>query len=89
MSKSNIEWTEDTWNPIVGCSLKSPECDIGEDWDADGGSEGRSWPMTPTEMRLLAIAYCIREIDDALLSQHGGEAFGLALDTAHDSGEAG
>lgn len=26
MSKSNIEWTEDTWNPIVGCSLKSPGC---------------------------------------------------------------
>jgi protein gp37 len=23
---SNIEWTEDTWNPIVGCSIKSPGC---------------------------------------------------------------
>jgi len=26
MSKSNIEWTEDTWNPIVGCSILSPGC---------------------------------------------------------------
>jgi protein gp37 len=23
---SNIEWTDATWNPIVGCSLKSPGC---------------------------------------------------------------
>ena len=23
---SNIEWTGDTWNPIVGCSIKSPGC---------------------------------------------------------------
>lgn len=23
---SNIEWTEDTWNPIVGCSILSPGC---------------------------------------------------------------
>jgi protein gp37 len=26
MSKSNIEWTTETWNPVVGCSLKSPGC---------------------------------------------------------------
>jgi protein gp37 len=26
MSKSNIEWTQDTWNPIVGCSILSPGC---------------------------------------------------------------
>jgi protein gp37 len=26
MSKSEIEWTEDTWNPIVGCSILSPGC---------------------------------------------------------------
>jgi protein gp37 len=26
MSKSNIEWTEETWNPIVGCSIVSPGC---------------------------------------------------------------
>lgn len=26
MSKSRIEWTTDTWNPIVGCSLVSPGC---------------------------------------------------------------
>jgi protein gp37 len=26
MSKSVIEWTEDTWNPIVGCSIVSPGC---------------------------------------------------------------
>jgi len=26
MSKSNIEWTGHTWNPIAGCSLKSPGC---------------------------------------------------------------
>lgn len=26
MSKSAIEWTEETWNPIVGCSLKSHGC---------------------------------------------------------------
>lgn len=26
MSASKIEWTERTWNPIVGCSLKSPGC---------------------------------------------------------------
>lgn len=24
--KSNIEWTEQTWNPIVGCSILSPGC---------------------------------------------------------------
>lgn len=24
--KSNIEWTEQTWNPIVGCSIVSPGC---------------------------------------------------------------
>jgi protein gp37 len=24
--KSNIEWTEATWNPIVGCSIVSPGC---------------------------------------------------------------
>ncbi len=23
---SKIEWTQKTWNPIVGCSLKSPGC---------------------------------------------------------------
>lgn len=26
MSKSNIEWTTETWNPIVGCSVLSPGC---------------------------------------------------------------
>jgi protein gp37 len=26
MSKSSIEWTEQTWNPIVGCSIVSPGC---------------------------------------------------------------
>jgi protein gp37 len=26
VSKSNIEWTEETWNPIVGCSIVSPGC---------------------------------------------------------------
>jgi len=26
MSKSSIEWTEHTWNPIVGCSIVSPGC---------------------------------------------------------------
>jgi protein gp37 len=26
MSKSNIEWTEATWNPVVGCSILSPGC---------------------------------------------------------------
>ncbi|MHB8272031.1 phage Gp37/Gp68 family protein [Bradyrhizobium sp.] len=26
MGKSNIEWTERTWNPIVGCSIVSPGC---------------------------------------------------------------
>lgn len=25
-SKSKIEWTEDTWNPIVGCSIATPGC---------------------------------------------------------------
>ena len=24
--KSKIEWTEKTWNPIVGCSIVSPGC---------------------------------------------------------------
>jgi protein gp37 len=26
VSKSNIEWTEQTWNPVVGCSIVSPGC---------------------------------------------------------------
>lgn len=26
MSKSAIEWTTETWNPIVGCSILSPGC---------------------------------------------------------------
>lgn len=26
MSKSSIEWTQATWNPIVGCSIVSPGC---------------------------------------------------------------
>jgi protein gp37 len=26
MSTSNIEWTEQTWNPVAGCSLVSPGC---------------------------------------------------------------
>lgn len=26
MSKTAIEWTEESWNPIVGCSIKSPGC---------------------------------------------------------------
>lgn len=25
-AKTNIEWTEATWNPLVGCSRKSPGC---------------------------------------------------------------
>ncbi|MES1164169.1 MAG: DUF5131 family protein, partial [Verrucomicrobiota bacterium] len=27
MGKSNIEWTEATWNPVVGCSRVSPGCE--------------------------------------------------------------
>jgi protein gp37 len=26
MAKSSIEWTESTWNPIVGCSILTPGC---------------------------------------------------------------
>lgn len=26
MSKSKIEWTDETWNPVVGCSIVSPGC---------------------------------------------------------------
>lgn len=26
MTKSKIEWTEQTWNPIVGCSIATPGC---------------------------------------------------------------
>ena len=26
MSKSNIEWTESTWNPVTGCTKVSPGC---------------------------------------------------------------
>ncbi|MEA3390595.1 MAG: DUF5131 family protein, partial [Pseudomonadota bacterium] len=26
MADTTIEWTERTWNPIVGCSLASPGC---------------------------------------------------------------
>lgn len=26
MSKSNIEWTESTWNPVTGCTKISPGC---------------------------------------------------------------
>ena len=24
---SNIEWTDETWNPVTGCSRVSPGCD--------------------------------------------------------------
>ncbi|MBT6227338.1 MAG: DUF5131 family protein, partial [Candidatus Scalindua sp.] len=27
MSKSKIEWTESTWNPVTGCSKISEGCD--------------------------------------------------------------
>lgn len=27
MSKSNIEWTEETWNPVTGCTKVSPGCE--------------------------------------------------------------
>ena len=35
MSKSKIEWTEHTWNPIVGCSKISPGCPhcYGSKWE--------------------------------------------------------
>ncbi|MEJ5202780.1 MAG: DUF5131 family protein, partial [Anaerolineales bacterium] len=26
MSKSSIEWTESTWNPLTGCNKVSPGC---------------------------------------------------------------
>jgi protein gp37 len=26
MTKTNIEWTEESWNPIVGCSILTPGC---------------------------------------------------------------
>lgn len=26
MSKSDIEWTDETWNPVAGCSIISPGC---------------------------------------------------------------
>jgi protein gp37 len=26
MSKTKIEWTELSWNPVVGCSIISPGC---------------------------------------------------------------
>ena len=26
MAQSNIEWTSETWNPVVGCSIVSPGC---------------------------------------------------------------
>lgn len=26
MTDSNIEWTEKTWNPLAGCTIKSPGC---------------------------------------------------------------
>lgn len=26
MAETSIEWTEQTWNPIVGCSVVSPGC---------------------------------------------------------------
>ncbi|MCZ7533828.1 MAG: phage Gp37/Gp68 family protein [Acidimicrobiia bacterium] len=27
MARSSIEWTEETWNPVTGCSQVSPGCD--------------------------------------------------------------
>jgi protein gp37 len=27
MSKSKIEWTDKTWNPLAGCTRVSPGCD--------------------------------------------------------------
>ena len=26
MNKSNIEWTDYTWNPVTGCTKVSPGC---------------------------------------------------------------
>jgi protein gp37 len=26
MAETSIEWTEATWNPIVGCTIATPGC---------------------------------------------------------------
>jgi protein gp37 len=40
-----IEWTDDTWNPTVGCTAISPGCDH---CYAGRLLDGRTWDEMPT-----------------------------------------
>src|SRR5688572_11930860 len=48
-AKSKIEWTGRTWNPLVGCSLKSPGCTncyamkFAHRWGGTSGETGKKY----------------------------------------------
>ena len=48
MSTTKIEWTERTWNPIVGCSIVSPGCTNCYAMRMAGRRlDGRTWDEMP------------------------------------------
>ena len=55
---STIEWTDATWNPIVGCSVISPGCQRCYAMKLAGGARPR------TEVLWLNPA-CVRALDGA------------------------
>ena len=53
---SNIEWTDETWNPVTGCTRVSPGCDncyMFALYPRLNGMSVRGYETEPTDVRLL------------------------------------
>jgi len=57
---SKIEWTDETWNPIVGCTKISPGCD-----NIDTIEQVKPDP------ELMSVAERVMDQDDAILRMNG------------------